>query len=168
MPHQIEAGNDCRVMDWIVNIDRGNRARMSIISTIIAIIFILLGILHLYWAAGGKAGIAKVIPVVEGKPAFDPGKIMTLLVAFGLMGVGAVSYSLGHMNLESYPYGAFVSYAGWLLALVFLVRAVGDFRIVGFFKKHKDSEFAVYDTKYYSPFCLSLSVAFALLSGSQA
>lgn len=141
---------------------------MVVVAAIISVVFVLLSILHIYWAGGGKAGISKVIPVIEGKPAITPGKVITLLVAFGLMGIAGVSYVLGYVNLESYFFGDYVVYAGWFLAFVFLVRAVGDFNLVGFFKKHKSSEFAVYDTKYYSPFCLSMSAAFTLLTGSQA
>lgn len=35
-----------------------------------------------------------------------------------------------------------------------LARAVGDFRLVGFFKKVKGSEFALMDTLLYSPLCV--------------
>ncbi len=48
--------------------------------------------------------------------------------------------------------------------LLFLMRAVGDFNAVGFFKKIRSTAFAAYDTKYFSPLCVYLSVAFALLS----
>ncbi len=140
---------------------------MSVIATIISVIFAFLSILHMYWAGGGKAGISKVIPVVEGESAIAPGKIITLLVSFSLLGIAAASFALAFMNIESHSYGRYFIYAGWFLSFVFLVRAIGDFKLVGFFKKHKGSEFAVYDTKYYSPFCLLVSAVFALLVVSQ-
>lgn len=140
---------------------------MSIISVIILVVFILLGMLHVYWAMGGKAGVSKVIPEVEGKPAITPGKVVTLLVAFALIGIGVVAYILGNMNLASYSYGHYIIYIGWFLAAVFLIRAIGDFKLVGFFKRHKCSEFALYDTRYYSPFCLLISIAFSFLTTSQ-
>jgi len=140
---------------------------MVVVAAIISVVFFLLAILHLYWAYGGKVGINKVIPVVEGEPAIETGKTVTLLVAFGLIGVAGVSYSLGNMNVSSYEYGNYLTSAGWILAFVFLGRAVGDFKLVGFFKKYKGTEFAVYDTRYYSPFCLSVSAAFVFLSENQ-
>jgi len=139
---------------------------MVIVAAIVSVVFILLGILHIYWAGGGKAGITKVIPVVEGTPAMTPGKLLTLLVAVGLMAIAGISYALAYVELKSYLYGDYVVYSGWFLAFVFFVRAVGDFKLIGFFKKYRGSEFAVYDTKYYSPFCLSMSAVFALLTGN--
>jgi hypothetical protein len=49
----------------------------------------------------------------------------------------------------------------WLtraLALVLLLRAVGDFRLVGFFKRIRGSRFARLDTALYSPFCVLLAI----------
>jgi len=43
------------------------------------------------------------------------------------------------------------------LALVLLLRAIGDFRLVGFFKRIRGSRFARLDTVLYSPLCLALS-----------
>ena len=45
------------------------------------------------------------------------------------------------------------------LSVVFLARAVGDFRLVGFFKRIRDSRFARLDTIAYSPLCLILALA---------
>ena len=44
-----------------------------------------------------------------------------------------------------------------IIAGVFLVRAIGDFRYVGFFKKIKGTIFANLDTKFYTPLCILLS-----------
>ena len=136
---------------------------MTIVASIVSVMFVLLAILHVYWAAGGRAGIEKVIPQVEGKPAITPGKIITLGVAMGLMGVASVAYALGNVDLTSYLMGDYVIYAGWFLALIFFIRAVGDFNLVGFFKKYKGSDFATYDSRYYSPFCLLVSIVFVFL-----
>jgi len=137
---------------------------LCLAAGILTIIFILLGVLHIYWASGGQGGIGKAIPVVEGKPAFEPGKAATLVVACGLLAVAGVSYSLGCTQPTSHAYDKYITYVGWILTCVFIVRAVGDFNYVGFFKKHIKSDFATYDTKYYSPFCLCAGVIFAGLS----
>ncbi|MBN3819698.1 DUF3995 domain-containing protein, partial [Paraburkholderia sp. Se-20369] len=48
-----------------------------------------------------------------------------------------------------------------VLALIFAVRAVGDFRYVGFFKRIRGSRFARLDTLCYSPLCAALSLSIA-------
>ena len=48
-------------------------------------------------------------------------------------------------------------YGLWLLAGVFLLRAIGDFRYVGFTKKVRATRFAQLDTRFYSPLCLLMS-----------
>ena len=45
-----------------------------------------------------------------------------------------------------------------LMAAVFALRAVGDFRCVGFFKRVKDTPFAVWDSRLFSPLCGILSL----------
>ena len=44
------------------------------------------------------------------------------------------------------------------VAVVLLVRAVGDFRLVGFFKKVTGSRFARLDTMVFSPLCVVLGL----------
>jgi len=62
------------------------------------------------------------------------------------------------------PFVRYSSYAGWTLAVMFGVRAIGDFNRVGFCKKIEGSLFATLDSTLYSPLCLVLSVGFAGLS----
>ncbi len=50
------------------------------------------------------------------------------------------------------------------LALVLLLRAVGDFRYVGFFKSVGGTRFATMDTWCYSPVCLALSIGVAYVA----
>ena len=45
------------------------------------------------------------------------------------------------------------------LGAVFLARSVGDFRLVGFFKRVQGSRFARLDTWVYAPLCLLLGLA---------
>jgi hypothetical protein len=47
----------------------------------------------------------------------------------------------------------------YVLALVFALRAMGDFRFVGFFKSMGDEPFRSWDTWLYSPLCLAIAVA---------
>ena len=49
-------------------------------------------------------------------------------------------------------------YGNLAIGIVMLVRAVGDFKYVGFFKKIEGTIFAQNDTRYYSPLCLLISL----------
>jgi hypothetical protein len=60
---------------------------------------------------------------------------------------------------------AWVFRAGtWVIAVVFFVRAIGDFKWIGFFKRRTGTRFAALDSALYSPLCLSLAVACTLLA----
>jgi hypothetical protein len=50
------------------------------------------------------------------------------------------------------------------VALAFGLRAVGDFRFVGFFKRVRGSVFARRDTWLYSPLCVLIGVLAASLA----
>ena len=50
-----------------------------------------------------------------------------------------------------------VRFAMYALATVFLLRAIGDFRLVGFSKRVRGSRFARLDTLVYSPLCLAIA-----------
>ncbi|EGD05771.1 hypothetical protein B1M_04736, partial [Burkholderia sp. TJI49] len=54
-----------------------------------------------------------------------------------------------------------IGFAIAVLALIFAVRAVGDFRYVGFFKRIRGSRFARMDTLCYSPLCAALALSIA-------
>ncbi len=42
-------------------------------------------------------------------------------------------------------------YGSWIIPIIFILRSVGDFKYVGFFKKVKQTTFGKLDTKIYSP-----------------
>ena len=52
------------------------------------------------------------------------------------------------------------NYGYYFLAGIFILRAIGDFKYVGFFKKVKNTPFAKLDSKFYSPLCLLIGLAF--------
>ena len=118
-----------------------------------AAVFVFLAGLHFYWAAFGTGKNSAAIPEVDGVPAFRPSKAATAAVGLALLSVVAIV--LLHVPLLL---------AG--AALVLIARAVGDFRLVGFFKRVKGSKFARMDTLVYSPLCLGLGIALGLLAAS--
>jgi hypothetical protein len=105
-------------------------------------ILTILGAIHLYWAAGGKFGKSATLPTANGKTLLHPTPLITIVVAIGLFAMAALVYL--RLGL-------------WLIAGVFLLRAIGDFRYIGFFKRVRDSRFARLDTLFYSPLCLLLA-----------
>jgi hypothetical protein len=52
----------------------------------------------------------------------------------------------------------------WAMAAIFTVRAIGDFRYVGFFKTVRNTRFAELDTLVYTPLCLLLAIAITIVA----
>jgi hypothetical protein len=127
-------------------------------------IFVSLAGLHFFWALGGRAGIEGVVPQENSQPLLIPRKAATVLVAFLLLAAAGVSLWRGlEPNARSY----WVPYSGtWVIALLFAVRAIGDFRYVGFFKRVRGTTFARNDSLVFSPLCAVISgLAIWLASG---
>ncbi|MGE7915762.1 DUF3995 domain-containing protein [Lysinibacillus xylanilyticus] len=138
---------------------------MKLLLILIAVgLLWLISFLHIYWAFGGRWGSAVAIPVKEGeqKPAFTPRKWGTLMVAILILLASVVivvqaGYSQGFQANNLSKIGSIVC------AFVFIIRAIGDFKYVGFFKNIKHSQFARYDTWLYSPLCLFLGFVYIIL-----
>ena len=138
---------------------------MVLIISLNVLIFLLLGILHFYWLAGGKWGMNSVIPTQEkvSDKLFVPSAFATGVVAIGLLLFGLIE--LGNTNIFSNWMA--LKYFRWgnlLIAFIFLARAIGDFKYVGLFKQKRNTAFARNDTRYYSPLCLLISVTSAFVS----
>ena len=110
------------------------------------------------WALGNTFGFSEALPTNEnGDRVINPRRIDSLVV-----GIGLISFALFYMIK-----GGFINYllpnwllafAGWLIPIIFLLRAIGDFKYVGFFKKVNSPDFGKRDTKYFSPLCLVLAI----------
>jgi hypothetical protein len=124
------------------------------------VILLLATAIHVYWAVGGKAGKAAAVPTAGGRAVIKPSPLGTGLVAAGLCAIAALlAFRIGWLKLPGVANdNIFVQIAAWLIAAVFALRAIGDFRYVGFFKRIRDSKFARLDTLAYSPLCAALAV----------
>jgi hypothetical protein len=137
---------------------------IRILGILLAVIFAVLGLFHCYWAAGGKLGGGAAIPTAPGgERLLNPSPFATVLVALALF--AAMLVVLGRLKV----WGAFlpsqIFYSGTLvIALLFLLRAIGDFHYVGFFKSVSGTNFARWDTILFSPLCLFIAVAAFLIS----
>ena len=116
-------------------------------ALLVVTILSVLALLHVYWALGPQGTSAATIPEINGRPAFRPSRLATLGVAIaGRLWVDPLAPPL--VRLLTFALGA-----------VFVARAIGDFRLVGFFKQARISRFARLDTWVYAPLCLLLGVA---------
>jgi hypothetical protein len=122
-----------------------------------------LSLLHLYWTFGGRWGLAVALPQTAGKRLFIPPPYLVFAVAAALFVAAFLVAGQLLPGISFLP--SWVNRWGtWVLAIVFLVRAVGDFHIAGFFKHVKDTPFAYWDTRLFSPLCLALAVMITLVA----
>ena len=141
---------------------------IRILGILLAVIFSVLSFFHLYWAAGGRFGGGAAIPTASGgERLFNPSPFGTILVAAALF--AAMLVVLGRLKI----WGAFVPgwifYSGtWVISLLFLLRTIGDFRYVGFFKSVTETNFARWDTILFSPLCLFIGIVAFLISYYEA
>jgi len=123
-------------------------------------ILVAISALHIYWAFGGKWASKDVYPALEGdKPFFQSDTIPmipTLIVA-ALLAIAAGLF-LWHTGVIAPVLPQWIRVAGvWTVTIVFFVRAIGEFKYVGFFKTVRDTGFGRKDTMIFSPLCLLLA-----------
>lgn len=145
---------------------------IRILGILLAVIFGVISLFHLYWAAGGTLGKSVAVPTVAAsgrgsRRAFEPSAAGTILVACAfLLAIAVVLGQLGFLG-DTVPHRIF-RWATWAMALVFFLRAIGEFRLVGFFKKVNDTPFAYWDTWLFSPLCLLIAIIAFTLAYTEA
>jgi len=129
----------------------------TMIGVTLAGVLGLLAALHVFWAFGGTWGSGAAIAEIDGRPRFVPSRGATLAVATALAAAGVVVLVRVELIWATFP--SWTSQCAVApLATVFLLRSIGDFRLVGFFKSVRGTRFAVRDTWLYSPLCLLLGL----------
>jgi len=124
-------------------------------SIILCLVFLALSAIHVRWLFGDEIAFEGVVPTRDGEPLFRPGKGSTLLVAVALAFAAVVSVWRGLYPLIG---PSWVPRFGiWVLAAVFALRAIGDFRYIGIFKRVRGTRFARNDSLYFSPLCMGIS-----------
>lgn len=127
------------------------KLRLSIVLTIL---FFGLAAIHFYWGYGGQWGFTNSLPTNEqGVRILNPKTIDSIIVGSGLLLFGTFYLFLGEIIKIKIAMW-FKNILQWLIPLIFILRAIGDFKYVGFFKEIKTTEFANLDTNFYSPLCL--------------
>jgi len=120
------------------------------------ILLIAIAFIHFYWAVGGTWAIDKALPTdAQGNKLLDPPAPLSALVGLVILGFAFIAYKLLMGCSEDY-----VVYSGWMIGSIFILRVIGDFNMVGVFKKIKGTPFAWYDTRLYIPLCLFIGSSF--------
>lgn len=123
-------------------------------------ILLLLSGVHWYWVAGGRMGIQAAIPSDGSTMLFQHSKLETGTVAGLLLLVAWFVLEFGEeVEPLIFPKWLLAS-GGWALSTVFILRTIGDFRWVGFFKERKGTLFTQWDTILYFPLCLCIGIGF--------
>ncbi|WP_231567326.1 DUF3995 domain-containing protein [Lacinutrix sp. Hel_I_90] len=131
---------------------------MMVLSILLSLILIALGIIHFSWVFGGTFWFTESLPTNEnGKRVLNPKKMDSAIVGLGLTTFGLfylINAGVIPVNLPEQV----IEYVGWIIPTIFLLRAIGEFKYVGFFKRIKHTEFGKRDTKLFSPLCLIISL----------
>lgn len=132
----------------------------QIINTII---LLAISGLHFYWAflsyIGQKPFESSIaIPEINGKAAFTPSTFATIIVALWLLVFAKLSGFNLVPGISVQYFSPVIPWGNLAIAILFLIRAIGDFHYVGFFKKIKGTKFAKNDSSYYSPLCMLISI----------
>jgi hypothetical protein len=129
-----------------------------VMPLILCVIFFILSIIHFNWVLGGTFGFAASLPTNEkGERVINPKKMESGVVGTGLMAFAffyLVKSGMIDIDLPEWV----MNYVSWIIPAIFILRAIGEFKYIGFFKRIKNTEFGKLDTKFYSPLCLSVGV----------
>jgi hypothetical protein len=129
----------------------------TLVAAVVVTVLAALGLVHVYWALGGRAGKSAAVPQIDGRRAFSPSAAGTAAVA-GALFFGAMVVAITGGLVEAGSFRMLFRLMAFGLGVTFIARAVGDFRLVGFFKRASTSRFARLDTTVFAPLCLALGV----------
>jgi hypothetical protein len=133
------------------------------LGILLAVVFAILSLFHIFWAAGGRLGGKAAIPTANGERLFNPSTLGTILVAAALL--LAMLVVLGRIGVWGANLPAWIFHLGASgISLLFLLRAIGDFHYLGFFKSVSETDFARWDTWLFSPLCLFIAVVAFLIN----
>jgi hypothetical protein len=138
----------------------------TVLALALVTVFVMLSLVHVYWALGGRTGHALAVPQIDSRPLFSPSPLATLAVAAALAVAALVVAGLVGWLGVAMPALMF-RLLTLAMALVFLLRAIGDFTYIGFFRRASASRFAYWDLRLYSPLCLFIAAAAMMLVWSQ-
>jgi len=138
-----------------------------LLALVLILIFICIASIHIYWALGGKKWILSVIPTLSNSsetPLFEPRIIDTIAVAVSFLLFAWVIGMKAKLFALLWFQPIYLTYITFGITFIFLLRAIGEFKYVGFFKKVKETTFAQMDSHIYSPLCLSIGIIVLIIN----
>ncbi|MFZ1749890.1 MAG: DUF3995 domain-containing protein [Saprospiraceae bacterium] len=127
---------------------------IPVLSIILATIFGLLGFIHFYWSFGKTWGLDITIPTtLSGDRVLRPKKLDCALVGLGLSLCSLFYLKLSGL-IDFEISSTSIKVVSWIIPVIFILRAIGDFKYVGYFKKIKNTSFGIADSKIFTPLCL--------------
>ncbi|MCO4293037.1 DUF3995 domain-containing protein [Solitalea sp. MAHUQ-68] len=137
---------------------------VTIISFFLFFIFLFLAGMHFYWGVGGRWAVDAVVPTKGSNvKVFNPKLLECFIVGSVLLAIGLFILTENGLIRFNLPNG-FSKYGLWFIATIFFLRAIGEFRYVGFFKRIKHTKFGRYDTRFYSPLCLLIGILTVIIA----
>jgi hypothetical protein len=140
------------------------RALVQFLAVSGAVVFAGLAVVHVRWAFTGPGASSAGIPTrADGSPVLNPGPVAALGVAALLLASAWLLLERAGLGLDllTAPMPA-IGTAG--VAVILLLRGIGDFRYVGLFKRVRDTPFARMDSRVYTPLVLALAAVAGLVA----
>ncbi|MFM9946257.1 MAG: DUF3995 domain-containing protein [Bacteroidia bacterium] len=129
-------------------------------------VLIALTALYFFWLIGGKTGLKYAFPHYSKnkKKTYRPGRFTLLLftAALAIMTWFCLAQTGSFNTLLS---DETIKWGNRISCIIFVARAIGNFRYFGFTKTFNEGQFAQLDTYLYSPLCILLALS-ALFSSS--
>jgi hypothetical protein len=126
-------------------------------ALLLIVFFFGTGLLHVAWAFGMTWGLSAALPERPGGLPFAPSRGATLLVAAALGALGALVCFHGGILTPLLPH-RWTRILLLLASAAFALRAIGEFRLVGFFKRVRATRFATFDSFLFSPLCAAVAL----------
>lgn len=128
------------------------------------VVFAGLAAIHVRRAFTGPGAFRAGVPTrPDGAPVLSPGPVAALGVAALLLASGWLLLERADLGLDLLPAPLpAIGTAG--VAVVLLLRGIGDFRYVGLFKRVRDTPFARMDSGVYTPLVLALAAVVGLVA----
>jgi hypothetical protein len=139
---------------------------MRLLSYFVFFVLTIVAGLHLYWAMGGVwpgSDLRSLIDAVIGDPRMSrlPPVWMTMVVA-GLIFAGGLFALAAHLPAVL-MLRRLIKTGIAVLAFVFLARGLSGYLLAADIRAKLSEPFATYDQLIYSPLCVALGAAFAVL-----
>lgn len=131
----------------------------SFLIILCAGILVLISLIHMYWGFGGSWASKVVLPmkkIVKNMFLFRGRRGLLWWRLRFYFCYCVISTAWIHIFWST---SRITKWGCILLAVIFFIRAVGDRKYIGIFKKVKGTEFSMYDTWVYSPLCLFIALS---------